>query len=174
MCNYKYRITLWNFIPNITHIYISLPITYKINLVQYCKTERHRVSVPCNSMLFFAKKQNRTLGIVKYTIFLIYEEFFNRRVFYSWNNTFSVYYVLQFSATSLGIKSCQVFVWSICNLTKMCATFYCLPYYDPSHLGWASRIIYAVNIQYNIHAYYKYTIYICILFRCDMYGLLQE
>ena len=115
---------------------------------------------------FFAKKQNRTLGIVKYTIFLIYEEVFNRRVFYSWNNTVRVDYVLPFSATSLGIKSCQVFVWSICNLTKMCATFYCLPYYDPSHLGWASRIIYAVHMQYNIHVHYKYTIlHMDIVFR---------
>ena len=64
-----------NFIPNITNIYISLPITYKINLVQYCKTQRHRISVPCNFMLFFCKKkQNRTLGIVRYTIFLIYDQ----------------------------------------------------------------------------------------------------
>ena len=80
--------TLWNFIPNITYIYISLTITYKINLVQYCKTQRHGIIVPCNCMLFFLqKKKNRMLRIVKYTIFLIYEEVFLTGAYFTLETT---------------------------------------------------------------------------------------
>ena len=110
----------------------------------------------------FAKKQNTTLGTVKSANFLIYEERFFTKAYFTLETTRLGFIV---STTSLGIKSCQVFVWSICNLTELCTTFYCLPYYNTSHLGWTSRISYAVHIQYILCVYHKHKMkHLCLVY----------
>ena len=90
--------------PNITYILISLPITYKITLAQYCNQQQHWISVPYNCTPFLQKKQNTTLGIVKSAIFLIYEEGFFTDAYFTLETTRLVFIVRYFQQPHLGLS----------------------------------------------------------------------